>query len=706
MNSTTEGYKHDAKRPLKLEGGNGSTKNKRRKRRQRMVKKVGGDVEKDETAGDNSSGKMKSDSTSNSGHNATNPRNKSSFQDISTLQDTRGQSTSTNGDHYTVSISQGQVLYNGNNNNKCGAAVKQQLSNVSSGGDCLLNTSSSSSSREVYLSDEIVTEQFDTENRNSYCQGSPLQASEVLCIDDENIYYDNYNMMHHKKYGCLFPLDESRGWDQDSKSFTSVPVPLQVTVKMSSIMNAGKGVFAKEFIPRRTRIGPYKGEVVQKEDVTDETDTSYFWEISTNSCGSLYMDGNNDVHANWMRHIKCADIDTQYNMLPFQYGGMVYYFTTEDITPGSELLVWHEEQYSTQQGDLLVLCGKELVEEYVSNDDAQKYTCAHCQKEFTDKKKLKNHSRSCRLKAFTCEICGEVLPTQSKLYQHIAKHKDCDSTWAGSSTPKQSKAKPQGKRNVKAKPTLPEEVKDTKELTNSDKSVPNSKLTNDKDGHQPYQCQCCSKTFAAPGTLQQHLMTHVESKPFPCPYCSEAFAHEEWLQLHLQYHARPAPHHCMYCSKACTTVAQLQAHTAMHTREMCQHQYCNRTYMEPSILQAHLWEHAQEKRHQCHYCDKSFTHKGALKAHLTTHKGDKQLRCDYCNKTFTKYNGFQSHLRTHIGDKPYQCQYCGVAFSSISGLWEHVRLHTVNKHYHCQHCGQVFTCSTDLQYHLTLHTSY
>jgi len=96
----------------------------------------------------------------------------------------------------------------------------------------------------------------------------------VLFID-----YDDYNMMHHKKYGRLFPLDESRGWDQDSKSFTTVPVPLQVTVKMSSIMNAGKGVFAKEFIPRRTRIGPYKGEVVQKEDVTDKTDTSFFWEV-------------------------------------------------------------------------------------------------------------------------------------------------------------------------------------------------------------------------------------------------------------------------------------------------------------------------------------------------------------------------------------------------------------------------------------------
>ena len=41
---------------------------------------------------------------------------------------------------------------------------------------------------------------------------------------------------------------------------------------MSSIMNAGKGVFAKEFKPRRAKIGPCKGEVVQKENVTDETE--------------------------------------------------------------------------------------------------------------------------------------------------------------------------------------------------------------------------------------------------------------------------------------------------------------------------------------------------------------------------------------------------------------------------------------------------
>jgi len=93
------------------------------------------------------------------------------------------------------------------------------------------------------------------------------------------------------------------------------------------------------------------------------------FQINTNIHGSLYIDGNSETNANWMRHIRCANTDTHYNMLPFQYGGMVYYFTTEDITAGSELLVWHEEEYSNQQADLLVLCGKELVDEFVRSDD-------------------------------------------------------------------------------------------------------------------------------------------------------------------------------------------------------------------------------------------------------------------------------------------------------------------------------------------------
>jgi len=81
-----------------------------------------------------------------------------------------------------------------------------------------------------------------------------------VCVTCDKSYHGDCPV-----HGPLIPLDESRGWDQDSKSFTSVPVPLQVTVKMSSIMNAGKGVFAKQFIPRRTRIVPIREKWYRKK---------------------------------------------------------------------------------------------------------------------------------------------------------------------------------------------------------------------------------------------------------------------------------------------------------------------------------------------------------------------------------------------------------------------------------------------------------
>ena len=80
-------------------------------------------------------------------------------------------------------------------------------------------------------------------------------------------------------HGPLTPLDESLGVDEASKQFTSVPVPKQLTVKPSSIPEAGMGVYAKEYIPKGTRCGPYKGTIVDKMDVGADVDTAYMWEV-------------------------------------------------------------------------------------------------------------------------------------------------------------------------------------------------------------------------------------------------------------------------------------------------------------------------------------------------------------------------------------------------------------------------------------------
>ena len=39
-------------------------------------------------------------------------------------------------------------------------------------------------------------------------------------------------------------------------------------------------MFAKEFIPRGVKVGPYEGPIVFKDDLEDIEDTSYMWEVS------------------------------------------------------------------------------------------------------------------------------------------------------------------------------------------------------------------------------------------------------------------------------------------------------------------------------------------------------------------------------------------------------------------------------------------
>ena len=57
----------------------------------------------------------------------------------------------------------------------------------------------------------------------------------IVCEDCEEVY-DGDCPIH----GPLRCLDPSVGWDKDSMAYTTVPVPAQLTVKTSDIIDAGE----------------------------------------------------------------------------------------------------------------------------------------------------------------------------------------------------------------------------------------------------------------------------------------------------------------------------------------------------------------------------------------------------------------------------------------------------------------------------------
>lgn len=57
-------------------------------------------------------------------------------------------------------------------------------------------------------------------------------------------------------------------------------LPDFLEIKTSTIPDAGLVVFLKSgVVPNRSRFGPYQGKKVKLENMADEMDTSYMWEV-------------------------------------------------------------------------------------------------------------------------------------------------------------------------------------------------------------------------------------------------------------------------------------------------------------------------------------------------------------------------------------------------------------------------------------------
>ena len=48
-------------------------------------------------------------------------------------------------------------------------------------------------------------------------------------------------------------------------------------MRKSTIPDAGEGVFAEQFIPKRTQFGPYEGEITDNHEEAHET--GYAWQV-------------------------------------------------------------------------------------------------------------------------------------------------------------------------------------------------------------------------------------------------------------------------------------------------------------------------------------------------------------------------------------------------------------------------------------------
>ncbi|XP_064627948.1 zinc finger protein 728-like [Lineus longissimus] len=251
---------------------------------------------------------------------------------------------------------------------------------------------------------------------------------------------------------------------------------------------------------------------------------------------------------------------------------------------------------------------------------------------------------------------------------------------------------------------------------------------------------------------------------FGCDVCGQCFCLKSILKNHMKVHAKEKRHFCSKCDEVFEFRGELKLHTlrchsstvAVATKYLGKNfecELCNKVFIAPSALKAHIVCHAGENPYSCQFetCGDRFSTKRALREHVkSAHSGEKNFVCD-CGKIFDRRDNFETHkTAVHRKEKPYECDVCGRCFADKSNALRHklthsglfylcslklfvyilqsvggegqwdwklkdwskpdkgtqpiVRTKSNSKPYECDICGKHYSYSITLKRHMRLHT--
>ena len=96
----------------------------------------------------------------------------------------------------------------------------------------------------------------------------------LVCEECQDLHYGDC-----PEHGPLQIIDDRTEKGNSNLSSAVASLPAVLKIDQSSIPGAGLGVFSTSEIPKGVRFGPYKGKRIGWEHITDETNTSYMWEV-------------------------------------------------------------------------------------------------------------------------------------------------------------------------------------------------------------------------------------------------------------------------------------------------------------------------------------------------------------------------------------------------------------------------------------------
>ncbi|NXJ72238.1 ZN184 protein, partial [Rostratula benghalensis] len=177
-----------------------------------------------------------------------------------------------------------------------------------------------------------------------------------------------------------------------------------------------------------------------------------------------------------------------------------------------------------------------------NHNNWEPYICAHCNRTFMSKKKIRHHLRARAVKGFCQPSEAEECPNRAPCPapERQATSRDCGKVW--------------GKTSPNRYPLSPGNVTYTCEECMENFSSESFFILHQHrhTNHHLICCPCCSRTFTWASEFVRHHRTHTGERPYQCSVCQKAFKRHHHLNIHLRVHGgqQDRPYPCRNLSAA------------------------------------------------------------------------------------------------------------------------------------------------------------
>lgn len=254
------------------------------------------------------------------------------------------------------------------------------------------------------------------------------------------------------------------------------------------------------------------------------------------------------------------------------------------------------------------------------------FTCTvvNCGEKFSTNEQLDTHMKlHIGVKPFTCEICGKVCQTESKLKAHQASHAS--------------------------------------------------------DGIKPV-CEICERNFSSRSALNKHRKMLHKPKPHICPHCNSGFEERKYMIIHAKRaHDANVPLVVEEVQSTSSLGFDVNNFDTDSVSNECKDLYKTNYSLPVEANPVHVSTHSNnshdvQKDHSLH--NQTDTAMLTKKADSNTQGVCAPITCELCTSTFPSMAYLEQHMAVHLDEKNFSCHICGINFNSRHDLSSHMRQHT------------------------------